>query len=72
MVRDGTATRSPDHYRKMEKTLQHQATPQCIGLPPTGSRNHRPDGIQANHALERVAAFRIQDFQFGRDVIPCL
>ena len=33
------------------ETLQHETTPQCIGLPPTGSGNHRPDGPKANHAL---------------------
>jgi len=35
----------------MEKTLQHQATPQCSGLPPAGPGNHRPDGPKADHAL---------------------
>ena len=35
----------------MEETLQHKATPQCSGLPPTGPRIHHPDGTQANHAL---------------------
>ena len=35
----------------MEKTLQHQETTQCFGLPPTGSGNHRPDGPGTGHAL---------------------
>ncbi len=35
----------------MEETLEHQAAPQCFGLPPTGTGNHRPDGSQVNHAL---------------------
>ena len=35
----------------MEETLQHQETPQCIGLPPTSPGNHHPDGNQADHAL---------------------
>jgi hypothetical protein len=35
----------------MEKTLQHQTTSQCSGLPPTGSGNLHPNGTQANHAL---------------------
>ena len=35
----------------MEKTLQQQTTAQCSGLPPTGPRDHRPDGPEACHAL---------------------
>ena len=35
----------------MEETLQHQATTQCIGLPPAGPGNHRADGPKADHAL---------------------
>jgi hypothetical protein len=35
----------------MEETLQHSQTTQCIGLPPTGTRIHRPDGPKASHAL---------------------
>ena len=35
----------------MEKTLQHEETTQCFGLPPTGSGNHRPDGPGTDHAL---------------------
>ncbi len=38
-------------YRRMEKTLQHEETAQCFGLPPTGSGNHRPDGPGTGHAL---------------------
>jgi len=45
------STRSTDHHRKLEETLQHQTTPQRSGLPPTRPRNHHPDGKQANHAL---------------------
>ena len=30
-------TGSTDHHRRMEKTLQHKETTQCIGLPPTSS-----------------------------------
>ena len=37
--------------RLQEETLQHQATPQCFGLPPTSPGNHRHDGDQADHAL---------------------
>jgi len=43
--------RSPNHHRKLEETLQHQATTQCIGLPPTSARSHHPDGPKADHAL---------------------
>lgn len=35
----------------MEEALQHQAIPQCPGLPPAGPGNHRPDGPKASHAL---------------------
>ncbi len=35
----------------MAETLQHQETTQCIGLPPTGSRNHHRNAKQPNHAL---------------------
>jgi len=35
----------------MEKTLQNEETTQCFGLPPTGSRDHRPDGPGTGHAL---------------------
>ena len=35
----------------MEEPLQHQATTQCIGLPPARARGHHPDGPKANHAL---------------------
>ena len=35
----------------MEETLQHETTPQCPRLPPTGTGNHRPDGPKAGHAL---------------------
>lgn len=35
----------------MEETLQHETTPQCIGLPPASPRNHRHDGPKAGHAL---------------------
>ena len=35
----------------MEETLQHKETTQCIGLPPTGSAIHHPDGPKAHHAL---------------------
>ena len=45
------AARSSDYHRKLEETLQHQATPQCFGLPPTSPGNHRHDGDQADHAL---------------------
>ncbi len=41
---------SADPDRTMEDTLQHQTTPQCFGLPPTCSGNHRPDGPKASHA----------------------
>ena len=43
--------RSPNPDRKMEETRQHETTTQCFRLPPTGPRNHRPDGPKANHAL---------------------
>ena len=36
---------------KMEETLRYQTTSQCIVLPPTGARNDRANGVQANHAL---------------------
>ena len=45
------AARSTNHHRKLEETLQHQATTQCIGLPPTSARSHHPDGPKADHAL---------------------
>ncbi len=35
----------------MEKTLQHEETTQCTGLPPAGSGGHRPDGPETGHAL---------------------
>ena len=35
----------------MEETLQHEETTQCAGLPPTGPRGHRPDGLQTGPAL---------------------
>lgn len=35
----------------MEETGQYETPPKCSGLPPTGLRNHRPDGPKANHAL---------------------
>ena len=35
----------------MEETLQHQETTQCIGLPPSGSGSHHPDGPKTDHAL---------------------
>jgi len=44
-------TRGSDNHWKLEKTLPHQTTPQCSGLPPTCARGHRPDGPKANHAL---------------------
>ena len=40
-----------NHHRRMEKTLQHEETTQCIGLTPAGTRNHRPNGSMAAHAL---------------------
>ena len=40
-----------NHHRSLEKALQHEETPQCIGLPPTSPRGHRPDGPKADHAL---------------------
>ena len=43
--------RSTNHHRKLEETLQHQATTQCIGLPPTSAQSHHPDGPKADHAL---------------------
>jgi len=45
------APRGTNPDRTMEEALQHQATPQCPGLPPAGPRNHRPDGPKASHAL---------------------
>jgi len=50
----------------MEKTLQHETTTQCLGLPPTGPRNHRPDGTQANNAL----TFKL-DHLGGADQLRC-
>jgi hypothetical protein len=38
-------------FRKMGETLQHQTITQCSGSPPTGPRNHRPDGPKARHAI---------------------
>lgn len=35
----------------MEEALQHETTTQCLGLPPTGTGNHRPDGPKAGDAL---------------------
>ena len=36
-------------------TLPHnEMVPQCIGLPPTGSGNHHPDGPGTGHALGHV------------------
>lgn len=35
----------------MEETLQHQATPQCFGLPAACATGHRFDGPKANLAL---------------------
>ena len=35
----------------MEKTLQHEETTQCFGLPPAGPGNHRPNGSKTDHAL---------------------
>ena len=49
----------------MEKTLQHEETTQCFGLPPTGSRNHRPDGPGTGHAL----TFKV-DHSMGADHRP--
>jgi len=40
-----------DHHRTMEKTLQHQETTQCTGLPPTGPGGRRADGPKTGHAL---------------------
>ena len=45
------AARGPNHHRKLEKPLQHQTIPQCIGLSPARAKSHRPDGPKANHAL---------------------
>jgi hypothetical protein len=35
----------------MAEALQYQETPQCIGLPPSGSGNHHLDGPKTDHAL---------------------
>ena len=35
----------------MEETLQHEEAAQCIGLSPSGTRNHRSDGPKAGQAL---------------------
>ncbi|SFA39739.1 Transposase InsO and inactivated derivatives [Paracoccus halophilus] len=43
--------RGANHHRSMEKALQHTTATQRSGLPPTGPRNHRPDGPKAGHAL---------------------
>jgi hypothetical protein len=43
--------RGADHHRKMDETLQHEETAQCLGIPPTSPGNHRSDGPQAGHAL---------------------
>jgi len=40
---------NPD--RAMEATLQHEATTQCLGLPSTGSEDHRRNGPNAGRAL---------------------
>jgi transposase InsO family protein len=71
-------TRSPDHHRTLEETLQHQTTPQCSGLSPTGPGSHRPHGPKANHALtvklghssgaaHPAPAFRRSQSEFKRD-----
>lgn len=44
--------RGTNHDRRMEKTLQHQTTIQCLGIPPTSPENHRPDGPKANRAQQ--------------------
>jgi len=35
----------------MEKTLQYEEAPQCLGLPSTSPGNHRLNGPKADHAL---------------------
>ena len=35
----------------MEVPLQYEEAAQCIGLSPSGSRSHRPDGPKTGHAL---------------------
>ena len=35
----------------MEVPLQYEQAAQCIGLSPSGSRSHRPDGPKTGHAL---------------------
>lgn len=54
--------RSANHHRNMEEALQHQTPAQCIGLSPTGTRSHHPDGPKASHAL----TFKL-DHQTGAD-----
>jgi len=40
-----------NHHQRREETLQQEETTQRIGLPPAGTRNHRPNGSMAGHAL---------------------
>jgi hypothetical protein len=38
---------NPD--RAMEEALQYETPAQCLGLPPAGTGNHRPDGPKTDH-----------------------
>jgi hypothetical protein len=51
----------------MEETQQHETTAQRFGLPPTGPRNHRPDGPKADHPLTNKLDHRSGADQRSRD-----
>jgi len=42
---------SANHDWTIEETLHHQAPAQRLWFPTTSTRNHRPNGPQASHAL---------------------
>ena len=43
----------------MEVLLQYEEAAQCIGLSPSGSRSHRPDGPKTGHALTFMVDYSI-------------
>ena len=56
------AARSTNHHRTLEEPLQHEATTQCIGLPPHPRReSHHPGGPEA----ESCTNFQIWTTQVG-------